>query len=172
MPLADFVDTTDLSDFRAGDPATLVGQAQSRIRSYCEWHVAPKITETILVDGRGSPSLQLPSLHVVDVTSITNEGELVDPDDYDWSADGYVVLNNGGWWSRRPRQVEVVFQHGYEDVPADLVGVAVALASRLATSPSGVKREAAGAVSLEYGSSDFFADEREILDRYKLPPRP
>jgi hypothetical protein len=170
-PLPAFVDATDLADFRAGDPATVVGQAQARVRSYCQWHVAPEITETVTLDGRGSKFLALPSLRVAEITSVTEEGTLLTTDDYDWSASGYIERRNG-YWTERPRQIVVVFKHGFVDVPDDLIGVAAAWAARAATSPSGVRREAAGGVSRDYGDSDLFADEKAILDRYRLPPRP
>lgn len=171
MPIADFVLPADLDDYKAGDPTTLLAQAQSAIRSYCGWHVAPNITETLLLDGRGSSHLWMPSLFVTEVTTVVNEGTTLTSEEYDWSADGYLQRRNG-YWSSRPRQVSVTLTHGYEDIPADLVGVAVARAARFASSPAGVKREQAGSVSLERESNGFLADELAILDHYKLPPRP
>lgn len=172
MTAPDFVDDVDLAEYQASDPQTIIAQAQATVRSYCGWHVAPSLTETILLDGKGSRHLWLPSLHVTDVDLITNEGVEVAADEYDWSADGYVELVYAAWWSLRPRQVEVTFTHGFDDIPADLIGVAAAIATRRSSSPSGIRREQAGALSLDYGTSDLLADEKATLDRYKLPPRP
>lgn len=173
----DFVDTTDLSDYKAGDAAEIILQVQAAIRSYCGWHIAPSIEQTVTLDGRGSRHLWLPSLYVTDVTSVSNEGTAVTSDEYDWSESGYIE-SRYGCWTTRPRQVEITFTHGYDDIPADVVGVAVAVAARASASPAGVKREQAGAVSLEYGQFNGVAGgiallqhERDILERYKLPPR-
>lgn len=171
MPIADFVLTSDLDDYTAGDPQTLLAQAQAAIRSYCGWHVAPNITETLTVDGRGSRHLWLPSLHVTDLTSVTDEGTALTTDEFDWSVSGYLERRSG-YWSDRPRQVVAVLDHGYEDVPADLVSVAVAMAARTASSPAGVKKQSTGPFSIENETGRFLDEERTILDRYKLPPRP
>lgn len=171
MPLADFVLTDDLTDYNAADPATLVRQAQSAIRTYCGWHVAPSIEETLVLDGRGSAHLWMPSLHVTDVSEVIDEDATLTTEDYDWSESGYLERRNGLVWSTRPRQVSVTLTHGYEDVPEDLIGVAVARAARTASSPAGVKREQAGSMSIEREGGGFLADELAVLDRYKLPPR-
>lgn len=169
--LPDFATTDDLADYRSGDPATIVRQAQGAIRRYCGWHIAPEVTETITLDGSGSRSLWLPSLYVTDIASITIEGEVKSADDYDWSANGY-VWSRYGYWTCRPRQIVVELTHGYSDIPEELVGVASSLAARRASSPAGVRREQAGQVSMEYGAREFLADELQVLDRFKLPPRP
>jgi hypothetical protein len=166
----DFVTTTDLTDYKAGDPATLVSQAQSTIRAYCGWHVAPNITETVLLDGRGGSHLWLPSLHVTAVSSISNEGTVLTTAEYDWSVSGYVELRNWALWSSRPRQISVTFTHGYEDIPADLVGVAASIAARAGSSPAGIKRQSSGPFSAEY-EVELLGDEKSTLGRYKLPPR-
>lgn len=170
MSAPDFVTTADLDNYTSGDSATLVEQAQATIRAYCGWHVAPNITETITLDGTGNRHLWLPSLFVTDVTAIVDEGTTLTTEDYDWSESGYLERRSG-YWSIRPRQIQVTLKHGLEDIPADVVGVAVGLAARAAVSPAGVRREAAGAVSLEYELGRLLQDERSILDRYKLPPR-
>lgn len=178
MTIADFVLTSDLDDFKAGDAEAIVQQVQSAIRSYCGWHVAPSIDETLVLDGRGSRHLWMPSLYVTDVTIVVDEGTTLTSDDYDWSASGYLERRNG-CWSKRPRQVSVTLEHGYEDIPADLIGVAVAVAARSNVSPTGAVRQATGPFSLDFGSFNGVAGgvallehEKAILDRYKLPPRP
>lgn len=169
--VADFVTASDLTDYRAGDPDTLLRQAQAAIRRYCGWHIAPEVTETITLDGSGSRSLWLPSLYVTDIASVTVEGIVKDVDDYDWSTNGY-VSSRFGTWSIRPRQIVVEFTHGYDDIPDDLIGVAVAMAGRAAASPAGPKRQTVGPFSVEWDSPGPLQHERDILDQYKLPPRP
>jgi hypothetical protein len=168
--LPDFVQVADLEDYRAGDPDTLVRQAQATIRRYCGWHIAPNITETVTLDGNGGRNLSLPSLYVTDIDSITELGDLVDVADYDWSVDGRVHRRYCSW-TTRPRQVIVEFEHGYDLIPDDLIQVAVSLANRRSSSPAGIRRETTGPFSVEYGI-DFLQDERDVLNLYKLPPRP
>lgn len=177
--LPDFVDVADIEDYRAGDDAAIVRQAQGVIRRYCGWHVAPEVTETLTLNGSGSGSLWLPSLYVTDIASITDCGDVVDADDYDWSTNGY-VQRRSGCWTFRARQVVVELTHGYEDIPDELVEVAVSIASRAASSPSGAVQETTGPFSIRYASTAngvaggvaLLQHERDILDLFKLPPRP
>lgn len=169
--LPDFADVTDLDDYRSGDDATLVRQAQGTVRRYCGWHIAPEVTETLTLNGSGSRSLWLPSLYVTDIGSITDCGTTVDADDYDWSANGYVQRRTG-CWTFRARQIVVDLTHGYEEIPDELIGVAVSLAARRASSPAGYKRETTGPFSVEHGGREFLQDELDVLNTFKLPPRP
>jgi hypothetical protein len=169
--LPDFAEASDLTDYRAGDPATIIAQAQGAIRRYCGWHIAPSVIETITLDGSGSRSLWLPSLHVTDIVSVTDEGTQVAADDYDWSQTGYIHRRYSCWTSR-PRQIVVELIHGYDNIPPELIGVAVSLASRRASSPGGYKRETAGPFSVEFGGREFLQEELAVLDQFKLPPRP
>lgn len=180
MPAADFVDATDLAKFKAADQDAIVDQVQGSIRTYCGWHVAGLFTDhEVILDGRGSTAIWLPSLKVTAVTEVINEGVTLTADDYDWSADGYLELRNGYCWSRRPRQVSVKFTHGFDPVPEDLIGVAVGVAARAVASPSGATREQVGSVALGYGTFNgvsggiaLLEHEKEQLDQFRLPPRP
>lgn len=174
----DFVESTNLADYTAAAAAEILLQVQAAIRSYCGWHIAPSIQETVKLDGRGSRHLWLPSLYVTEVTAVSNEGTALTDVEYDWSESGYIE-SRYGCWTTRPRQVEVEFTHGYDDIPADVVGVAVAVAARAIASPSGATRQQVGAVALGYatvngasGGIALLQHERDILDQYRLPPRP
>jgi hypothetical protein len=171
VALPDFAEPSDLDDYRSGDDAAALRQAQGRIRRYCGWHIAPEVTETITLDGTGSSSLWLPSLYVTDIASITVEGVLESADNYDWSANGYVNARYGTW-SCRPRQIVVELTHGYADIPDELVEVAVAMAARGTASPGGPKRQTVGPFSVEWDIPGPLQHERDILDLFKLPPRP
>lgn len=169
--LPDFAEVSDLTDYRAGDDATLLRQAQGAIRRYCGWHIAPEVTETLTLDGRGGSHMWLPSLYVTDIVSVTNEGETVDlVDDLDWSANGFLWLR-GGYWTERPRQVVVELTHGYGEIPDELIGVAAAWANRMSTSPA-YKRETTGPFSVEAFDPGFLVPERDVLNEFKLPSRP
>lgn len=178
MSLPPFVEVTDLEAYQSGDADAILGQAEATIRAYCGWHVSPDLTETLTLDGQGGRHLWLPSLKVNSITSVTHLGEPVDLDDVDWSESGYLELRCG-YWTRRPRRIAVTLNHGYEVAPAELVEVVVSIASRAASSPSGAVREQAGQVNFTWatvasgvsGGLALLQHERDILDKYKLPPR-
>ena len=41
------------------DPA-----AQAAVRAYCGWHIAPSLSETLVLDGTGARAFILPTLHL------------------------------------------------------------------------------------------------------------
>lgn len=178
MTTPDFVTVPDLEAYRAGDDEAIIRQTQAAIRRYCGWHIAPEITETIVLDGDGSRHLWLPSLHVTAVTAVTNGDTVLDvTDDLDWSETGFIELRCSRW-TERPRRISVELTHGYEEIPADLVELAVSLAARAASSPSGAISEHAGQVSLTFGTFNgvagglaLLAHEKELLSEYRLPQR-
>lgn len=178
MSLPPFVEVTDLEAYQSGDAEAILGQAQGALRAYCGWHVSPDLDETLTLDGQGGRHLWLPSLKVNSITSITELGVVVDLDDVDWSESGYLERRCGHWTSR-PRQIVVELNHGYEDAPAELVEVVVSIASRASSSPSGAVDEGTGPFRAKWsavapgvaGGLALLQHERDILDKYKLPPR-
>lgn len=159
--------------------------AQAMIRSYCGWHIAPVVTETIRVDGSGTSVQMLPTLRLASLTSISNDGvEIPSPE---WSESGMVRLP-GGWrfganyechaarWSRHLRGVEATIVHGFDECPAEVKAVASAFADTIsALGP--VESEAAGSLNYKLRSaSDMRAMIDDvlfaILDRYRIGPLP
>ena len=51
------------------DPDAVLAAAEA-VRSYCGWHIAPAVEETVTLDGSGGRHLLLPSLHVTEVSEI------------------------------------------------------------------------------------------------------
>lgn len=80
------------------------------------WHVAPVQTETLSVRTDGGRMLFLPSRKVTEVTEVRIDG-LVRAD---WILTGETEAMLEGYWPKGTYEVDVV--HGYEDVPADLLG--------------------------------------------------
>lgn len=145
--------------------------ASELVRGLCGWHVWPVTTETIRVDGSGSHKLLLPSLRVVDVTSVTdNDAPLVvggDTPDVNWSERGWLTRRSGRF-TCRDRGVEVTMRHGY-DTALDLAGVVRAVAARARREP-GVKAQAAGPMSVEYALDGGLSNlETAAINRYTLP---
>jgi hypothetical protein len=101
--------------------------AHGAVRRFCGWHVAPVIDETITLDGSGGKDILLPSLRVVQLLSVLNDGVNVTAQ-VDTSRAGILRLTTGCWTSRLGR-VTVTLSHGYEldevpEVAAIIAGVA------------------------------------------------
>lgn len=132
------------------------------VRGFCGWHVAPEVTETLTVDGPGSGLLVLPTLRLVDVLSITDDGAaLTDPE---WSVTGMV---RAYCWTWKFRGVVAEITHGFEQWPADLLAVMAEMASTTA-SLAGVKAVTSGAHQVTFETS-LRPSQRDVLGRYQLP---
>lgn len=173
--LPDLATTGDLTNLLSGDEAASVRQAQRAVRNYCEWHIAPVITETLTLDGDGGNLLFLPSLKIVEILSVITDGRVVDLTQVDVSEAGYLELFTG-CWSARPGKTFVVLEHGHDPVPDDVVGVVAQVAARAIDSPSGRTREQAGGVNVGFGLTGvgvsggiaLLEHEKAILDKYRV----
>lgn len=163
--------------------ADATARAEAEVRAYCGWHIAPQRTDTLVLDGPGGPLLVLPSLHVVSVASVAENGTEVDPEGYAWSAAGVVrrtssatVWRSCAGWTDDYRAVSITLTHGYDEMPLDVQAVIDRLAARSVDDPSqysqvGAVAYATGADGLP-ASGSLTALDRMVLDRYRLPPRP
>lgn len=144
--------------------------AEAIVRDYCGWHISPNMTETLTLDGPGGTVLTLPSLHVSDISQITNAGTALDASDYDWSTAGIVELRCGRFTSRL-RAVSATLTHGYPQMPAGIQAVIDHLATQdLAGQVVRVGQVQVSAVRAD-GATEVMS-AASILDRYRLPPRP
>lgn len=101
--------------------------AHGVVRRFCGWHVAPVIDETLTLDGSGGRDILLPSLRVLQLTSVMNDGVDVTTQ-VDTSHAGILRLTSGTWTNRLGRVI-VTLTHGYEldevpEVAAIIAGVA------------------------------------------------
>jgi len=167
----------EFQKFQTGDPATFLNSASSLVQRYCGWEIAPREERTFVLDGRGSQHLWLPTLLLVDVVSVKNDGKDVPVEDFDWSSTGWIGLRCGAW-SVRASGIEVTCISGYEETPADLAGVIMAVAARGAASPTSAYLQRAGAVQMQWQADSssaiggaFLENEKAVLDLYTLPAR-
>lgn len=150
--------------------------AESLVRKYCGWHIAPVIEEDMVLDGTGTASLFIKSLRVVAVLAGEVDGTVVDPATLEWSEAGY--LRTSGVWPDKLRAVKLTVQHGFDDAP-DVAAIIRAIAARASASPTGVVREQAGAVSIGFsltapgvsGGVVLMDHERRMLDQYRIGAR-
>lgn len=142
--------------------ATSVGD---QIRRLCGWHIAPQVTETLVIDSDGGRVLMLPSLHVVNVTGVRDVSGSTPRvlTGWKWSRDGMIEAR--GFWPRGFRSVEVDLIHGYETCPPELFPVAADFSRRR------VAQESIGSRSVSFVST---ADSRldSILSTFKITGRP
>lgn len=154
--------------------------AVAAVRGHCHWHIAPSVTETVKLDGPGHGMLQLPTLHLTDVTAVVNDGEAIDlvDEELQWSERG-AIRRKWRYWTRKWRGVEVTFTHGYPDFPQDVLAVARDMAragdrigaSALTSGPHQVQFGVTGA-GVQAGAVGMSDLQMRVLDRYRIPGRP
>lgn len=173
MPL--LAETTDLAAYKTGDETLALDIATATVRRYCGWHIAPSVTATVVVDPTHHPILMLPTTYLTAVVTVTELGELVPADEYDWSEKGYLTRRCGRWGSR-PGSVVVSMTHGYSETPPEVKAVALGIATRLETPASTVRAQGAGPYNVQaathadgsVGGLSLNLQERAVLARYRL----
>src|SRR5690349_614831 len=97
-------------------------QAEALVRSYCGWHIAPTREDTYTVRTYASANIFLPSLHVTEVTSVTEAGTaLALGDEYLWLAPSGIISRRSRW--ANDAEVVVEFVHGFDEIPAEVTAV-------------------------------------------------
>lgn len=171
MPL-ELAQLPDLDDYQAGDPEQLLTAAESAVRAYCGWHIAPSRTDTITTTIPFTGRMFLPSMYVTTIVSVTEDAVVLDTPNY--------VFHENGWLDRmlpyvpltwgQASQTTVVFTHGYFDVPPDIQQVVLALANRNVNTPGNLTR--VGQVQYASGVDAFTEAEKVTLRRYRIPALP
>ena len=147
-----------------------VAVAGALVRGACQWHVAPSVETTLVLDTEGGRVLLLPSLHVTEILSVTDGAGTV-LDGWTWSASG--MLERTTPWPSGFRAVHVRLRHGLDKVPADLAAVVADLARSRAVEdakPAGLKSKTVGNVNYTYAdapSGDALEPYRAVLWRYE-----
>lgn len=117
------LETADVEQYTKGrlaasDPETarLLDAALKAVRRYCGWHVTPVRTDTgLVVDGPGGRLLSLPTLQLVELVAITEDGNALDVADLHYSAAGLVRKKSGRSWSHRYGALSVTMRHGFDE---------------------------------------------------------
>lgn len=156
------LDAESLAELAPGVSGAHISAASAQVRRLCGWHIAPSLTQTVILDHDGAEVLRLPSLHVSSVESVedltgTKPREL---SGYRWSRAGMIEGSlPSGFGS-----VRVTFTHGYSRCPDDVARIVAQRATRR------VMQESVGGVSRTYGVEGDRAVE-STLEMYKLGPR-
>lgn len=163
------VAAADLSDY-PGAPFTegVAESAGDSVRDQAGWHIAPEITETMVVRSRGGRDLLLRSLRVTAVTEITHNGTAVT----DWDDDAELfregILHRENGW---PIGVlRVTLTHGYLSIPPALLPVVATWAQAIKRGGQ-VTQESLGSRSVSFATGES-ATVSDALARYTIKPGP
>lgn len=146
--------------------------ATQAVRDYCGWHIAPCISEEMVLDGNGQPRLFLPTKYLEEVRYLEVDGRRVKG--FRFSQDGWITLENGVF-PRKERAVKVSIRHGYHTAdPASVIVQNIVARARM--SPTGnVVQQRAGTQSVTFATSGgqvmgfgLMQAEKELLQPYKL----
>ncbi|OHU60680.1 hypothetical protein BKG82_02150 [Mycobacteroides chelonae] len=154
------------------ETARLLAVGLSAVRQFCGWHVSPvKESHEVELDGPGGRLLALPTLKLIALTEVTEDGKALDVSTLYVSKRGLVRKKNGGFWSPHYGAITVTMNHGVED--ADAFNAAVlSFIDRLSKAPTGGDPIAVGpfrwAEQKTVSRSAFSATELSILEQYRL----
>lgn len=174
----------------SGDDATLwLNVALAAARRWCGWHVTPIVEDDEQVlDGTGSTMLLLPTLRLVTLTSIIENGRDIDLATVECSPRGMVRKIshlshhgyygrhehrfNGGWTSKLGG-ITVKMTHGFDaDAVPDFESAVLSIADRSSQAPDGGKPIAVGPFrwpeDKPVDGSAFTLAELSILEQYRL----
>lgn len=156
------------------NPAFWLNAANQAIRTECGWHVAPIITEELVLDGPGGTALLVPSKRVRSIIMATSDGrDVTDQVKFSRRA-GVLTLASG--WSCDVGSIELTLEHGYElDEVAEVAALIVTLTKRAATSGA-IVQQSIGSASVRLATGrdgsaagvPLFESEKAILEPYKL----
>lgn len=156
------------------NPQFWLNAANQAIRTECGWHVAPIITEELVLDGAGGKNLLVPSLRIREVVIARSDGrDVTDQVKFSRRA-GVLTLASG--WSCDVGSIELTIRHGFEaeEVP-NIAALIVTLTKRAASSGAFVQQSIGPASAKVATGRDGAAlgvplleSERETLAPYRL----
>jgi hypothetical protein len=144
--------------------------ASDIVRTYVGHSVTKVLNDTVILDGTGTSILLLPAAPVNGVDIVEIDGELLPATKYRWSKKGYILRTDGTTWPTTPGSIEVIYNHGYDNVPEAILGVVLSLAGRITDGSSGIKQETIGSYSVTYAdpSPVLRANEQAGLDSFRV----
>lgn len=152
----------DLASYRAGSDDDAVAASLAAARSYCGWHIAPAITETLTLYPVGGV-LILPTLRATAVVVTAADGTVIPADDYELVSTH--INFRGSWYGTG--SVTVALTHGYAEIPADIKR-AILGGAHTGSFVDG-RLKSAGPFAYEFNDD---GEPASTLDLYRLPPRP
>jgi hypothetical protein len=136
LTAADVVQYTGGRLSLGAETTRLLDAALKAVRRYCGWHVTPVQTDTgMVLDGPGGRVLSLPTLRLVTLTALSENGTALDVDDDVYvSSAGLVRKVSGAWWTSRYGGITVTMSHGFADA-TDWQSAVLELVDRMSMMP-------------------------------------
>ncbi|MCD9196072.1 mobile element protein [Streptomyces albireticuli] len=139
----------------ADDPKLLAAlrAATRRFRGAVGHPVTLVAGDTVRLDGNGREVVLLPVWPTAAVASVKLDGVLlVAGTDYEWSESGILRRLGGQCWPNRLGCLEVVYTHGWAQIPDDVAEAIIDQARSLYTVVPGVQSKAVGGQSVTFGA--------------------
>jgi hypothetical protein len=141
-------------------------------RRFCGWHVTPqKVDDVVTLDGKGGVVLRLPTLRLVTLTEITEDGAAIAPADIYVSDRGMLTKKSGARWSEKFGAIVVKMTHGF-DAASDFDAAVLSWVDRASLAPVGGRARVIGPFQYESegpaAGSTFTQSERALLEQYRL----
>lgn len=150
------------TDLTPEDDDAALEQAESIVRGFCGWVIAPEETVTVTVEWDGGCDLVLPSRFVTDVVSVTHLGSAITG----WRLTSSGMLKGVSFPCGA---IVVEFTHGFaaDAVPPAVTRVVQSLAQRIQSQSGagGVKSRQVGPFAESYGG-ELAPDEVARLTPY------
>lgn len=160
-------------DGPSGQTARLLSAALGAARRYCGWRVTPTDTESFTLDGPGGHILALPTMNVVELLSVTEDGIDVDVSTLRKSSFGLVRKPfRHQRWCHEIGSITVVMNHGYDDAE-DFNAAVLALVDRMSLAVGTGVGPSANLAEKRVGDVTYRWQETEVvglLDESLLDP--
>ncbi|WP_431785375.1 hypothetical protein [Microbacterium maritypicum] len=156
------------------NPQFWLNAANQAIRTECGWHVAPIITEELVLDGTGGKNLLVPSLRIREVVSVKSDGrEVTDEVKFSRRA-GVLTLASG--WSCEVGSIELTIRHGFDADEVPNVAALIVTLTKRAASSSAFVQQAVGPASAKLATGrdgaalgvPLMESEKDTLAPYRL----
>lgn len=152
-----------------------VSAAEGAVRDYCGWHVSPILQQTFAMDGEGRSRILLDTMRLVEVVSVTVDGQDVTGRVKAAESGVLEMPNDRCGFGRGLNSVIVVAKHGYDprEVPS-VVALIASLAERFSSMFGNViQSRSAGGSSESFfaGSEALISTDRAKLEKYRLRGR-
>lgn len=168
-------------------------EATAAIRNYCRQHISLVEDDEVVLRPYGDWRLFLPELPVLAVSVVEQDGTALEADGFIWERSGILRRYPDARWCAGNKTVRVVYDHGYADIPDDIVAVATRAAARAfqaglraaeTAGTPGIASKSLGDFSVSYATEGSAAEgvmgasaarmllmsEKELLNRYRVNP--
>ena len=159
LPAAVMARFTDQDAAQAAIDTALVAA-----RRYCGWTVSPVVAnDVVTVDGSGGQVLSLPTLNLLSVSSIDEDGIEHAAADLRVSKLGLVRKRSGGRWTSAYGAVTATMTHGYTETEAAdwrraVIGLVDAWSQTAARTDGELKRKKVDNVEYEWFEAQLSSD--------------